>query len=80
MGKRLRESSEPIQIDPPPEQKSKRFSTEVVQQAHEVKQNTIPPGQFQVCHKKQQQVKNSLTLANDPQTASFAHMVSKANA
>jgi len=104
LGKRSRESSEPIQIDPPLEQKSKRLQTEVVQQAHEVKQNTIPPGQLQmICNKKHEPTKtcslftegNShslqqissfaapeaapeswLTLANDPQSASFAHMVS----
>ena len=101
LGKRSRESSEPIQIDPPLEQKSKRLQTEVVQQAHEVKQNTIPPGQLQmICNKKHEPTKNTcslfaegnshslqqissfaapeaapeswLTLANDPQSVSFA--------
>jgi hypothetical protein len=104
LGKRSRESSEPIQIDSAPEPKSKRLQTEVIQQAHEVNRNIIPPGQLQICRKKQESANKSnspfaegnslslqqissfaapeaapeswLTLANDPQSASFAHMVS----
>jgi hypothetical protein len=57
----LSSSQSQIQNDPSPEQKSKRSTNvqpEVVQQAHEVKQNTIPPSQFQICRKKQEPANN----------------------